>query len=340
MPHPQWRSLRQDAGRPGGPPAWANVALFAFRSAIGERTGARPIEDTDFPRGETEPPDAPFALATVIEEAAAEAVMHAEAKGLWLALGGDLDPSVRVIGDERGLREVLRTILSNAVKFTDQGGVELQASLAEHGLEIEIADTGCGLADATLARLFEGAGMGLTLARRLVDGMDGAISARNRPGGGAVFTLGLPFERAEPAPVAAAVEGPAPRVLVVDDHPVNREVAKLLLQALGCQTTMAGDGLEAVKAVKALRYDLILMDVRMPKLDGLAAARRIRALKGAAGKTPIVAVTAYAMPEDLAKTAEAGMDGHLAKPITSALLAEALARHLGGQADEPRRSAA
>lgn len=319
----------------------------------------RLVEDIlDFSRGPAEPVNAPFGPAAMVETAAAEACPDAEAKGLWVALSGDLDPTARLVGDERMVRQVLRILLSNAVKFTAEGGVELQVGLAEHGLEIAVCDTGRGLledaiptlfepfvqGDASIGRDHDGAGMGLALAKRLVEGMDGTISARNRPGGGAVFTVALPLERTEPAAAQGAFETPrAPRVLVVDDHPVNREVASLLLQALGCDTALACDGLEAVKAARTERFDLILMDVRMPKLDGLAAARRIRAIKGAAAKTPIVAVTADAMPEDVARSAEAGMDGHLAKPITRAQLAETLARHLGGGGEaqpSPQRSAA
>ncbi len=318
----------------------------------------RLVEDIlDFSRGDAQPLNAPFALAALIETAAGEAVADAHAKGLWLAIPDDLDPNVRLIGDERRLRQVLRILLSNAIKFTAEGGVELQVDLAEHGVEIAVCDTGKGLSDDAIPTLFEafvqgdasigrdheGAGMGLALAKRLVEAMDGSIVARGRPGGGAVFTLKLPLARAEPVTLQNDLDAPqAPRVLVVDDHPVNREVASLLLQALGCRTAQACDGLEAVKAAKTQRFDLILMDVRMPKLDGLAAARRIRALEGSAGRTPIVAVTADAMPEDRARTAEAGMDGHLAKPVSRAQLAETLARHLGGwvEVETPvRRSA-
>jgi signal transduction histidine kinase/ActR/RegA family two-component response regulator len=313
---------------------------------------ARLLEDIlDLSRGDAKPVNAPFALAGLIETAAAEAGADADAKGLRFAVSGDLDPGVRLMGDERRLRQVLRILLSNAVKFTARGRVELRVSLTEHGVEIAVSDTGKGLVDGAIATLFdafvqgdasigrdhEGAGMGLALAKRLVEAMGGSICAGNRPGGGAVFSLSLPLARAEPeAEAAAAAAGgelEAPRVLVVDDHPVNRQVASLMLQALGCETTLACDGLEAVKAARTQRFDLILMDVRMPKLDGLAATRRIRALKGATARTPIVAVTADAMPEDVARSAEAGMDGHLCKPVTGAQLAEVLARHLGGPAE-------
>ena len=163
--------------------------------------------------------------------------------------------------------------------------------------------------------------------------MGGNVAVDSRPGEGATFTLRLPLVRVATAPDVAvdrpAAEdhrtGHAPRVLVVDDHPANREVARLMLLAAGCAVAEAADGDEAVDMVRAGSFDLILMDVRMPRVDGLAATRQIRALPGPVGRTPILAVTAEAMPEDAARCLAAGMNAHLAKPISCPALYAAMA---------------
>jgi signal transduction histidine kinase/AmiR/NasT family two-component response regulator len=325
----------------------------------------RLVEDIlDFSRGDAAPVDAPFRIAAAIDDVAREAEAEARSKGLWLAVSDEIDPEALHLGDERRLRQVLRVLLSNAVKFTASGGVELEAEASEFGVEIHVADTGCGLDDEVMALLFEpfaqgdastmraheGAGVGLALAKRLVETMGGAIGARNRPGGGAIFSVELPFARVEEPRVPAAskpdTQRPA-RVLVVDDHPVNRKLAGLMLTALGCEVAEAADGAEAVEQVKASAFDVVLMDVRMPGMDGLEATRRIRALKGPAAQTAIVAVTADAMPEDVARCIEAGMSGHLSKPLNQARLAETLGEAMGAERPaarrerrRPRRSAA
>lgn len=307
----------------------------------------------DVSRGDTALASAPFAPAAVLREVAGEAREAAAAKGVRFLIEHDIDPADRRLGDERRVRQILRILLSNAVKFTAEGRVELSLRLDGDRLEARVADTGPGLSSEILERLFQpfaqaddsirrahqGSGLGLALCKRLVEAMGGEIGAENGPEGGAVFHLGLPAPRSADALQAApAVKtGRAPRVLVVDDHPVNREVAALMLQALGCETAAACDGAEAVEAVEAQAWDLILMDVRMPRMDGLEATRRIRALAAPASEIPIVAVTADAMPEDVQRCAEAGMAAHLAKPLTQARLLETLARFLDGRGPAAER---
>jgi CheY-like chemotaxis protein len=184
--------------------------------------------------------------------------------------------------------------------------------------------------------------MGLALASRNVARMGGTIEVEGGEGRGAAFTLVLPLARAADAartePVAETVpdSGRAPRVLVVDDHPVNREVARVMLEAFGCEVAEAVDGVEAVAAVDAEAFDLILMDVRMPRMDGLDATRAVRA---AGARTPIVAMTADAMPEDVARCLASGMDAHMAKPISQAGLLRVLTQALTAEGDAASRAA-
>jgi len=180
-----------------------------------------------------------------------------------------------------------------------------------------------------------GAGLGLAVAHRMVETMSGEIALEHSSEAGSTFVIRLPLGLAESPVVALRGDdegacpspheaGSAARILVVDDHPTNREIARLMLAPLGCEIFEAADGIEAVEMASNARFDLILMDVRMPRMDGLAATRAIRALPEPFGRTPILAITADAMPEDAARCLGAGMDGHLAKPITHASLFAAI----------------
>jgi signal transduction histidine kinase/CheY-like chemotaxis protein len=291
------------------------------------------VEDIlDFSRGDLDIAPAPFCLAEAVAEAAEAVREAADAKGMCVTVDGDLATDARHIGDPRRIRQVLRHLLSDAVKFTSAGTVAVHVVLEPGCVNITIADSGPGLpsqrldemfdifsqADASVSLTHEGAGMGLPLSRRLAHLMGGELTGANRAEGGAVFTLRLPLERtsdAAPVVVDLATSETRPRALVVDDHPTNRAVACLMLETIGFDHAIACDGLEAVEAAAAVSYDLILMDVRMPNMDGLAATRAIRATPAGAS-TPIVAMTADAMPEDVARCLAAGMNAHLAKPVS------------------------
>jgi CheY-like chemotaxis protein len=245
-----------------------------------------------------------------------------------------------VVTDPTRLRQVLFNLLGNAVKFTNQGGVELRLRNLPDGsaLRIEVTDTGPGVSADQRGRLFqdferlnpastiEGAGFGLGLSARLAVLMGGRLGHDDNPGGGSVFWLDLPVNNA-----ASSVPTSAPAddvldsgstqigtlaVLVVDDNPLNCDVAGSLLRTAGHNVTCVECGAEAIVAVTSTDFDVVLMDVRMPEMDGLEATRRIRAIDGVRGQVPIVALTAQAFTDQVAKCHEAGMDSHLAKPFT------------------------
>lgn len=308
------------------------------------------VEDVlEISRGDDSIEAVPLYLSEVVEAALAPHRLEAETRGLSLRVDIRPDAAVALIGDRRRLRQALQHLIGNAVKFTPHGGVTVRADRLDETVLIAVSDTGCGLDADQAATLFEvfvqgddsisrrhgGAGIGLAVVQRQARLLGGDVVVDSRPGEGATFTLRLPMavaETVEPAPVAASA-GPkapaaAPRILVVDDHPANREVARLMLNVMGCEVDQAEDGDQAVRLCQTNDYDLILMDVRMPRIDGLAATRAIRALGGRAARTPILALTADAMPEDAARCLAAGMDGHLAKPIAFTDLAEAIQRTL------------
>lgn len=289
------------------------------------------VEDVlDVSRGDEPLCLEPFDLAALIHDAVALDAAAARAKGLRFDVEMTLQPGGRVLGDARRLRGALRHLVSNAVKFTDHGAIRLLARHEGDRLLVEVADTGCGIADDFIPRLFDpfaqsddslrrrhgGAGVGLPAARRHARCMGGDITLFSTSPSGSVFHLTAQLEALDAPAAEAPTEVAALRALIVDDHPVNRQMLRLLIEAAGCEAVEAADGLEALEKASGGGFDLILMDVRMPRLDGLEATRRIRALPSDAGEVAILAVTADAMPEDAARCLAAGMDAHLAKPVT------------------------
>lgn len=267
----------------------------------------------------------------------------ADAKGLNVTLELDPDVPACVLTDPRRLRQVLLNLLNNAVKFTTGGAVRLRVRVKADGggLRFEIADTGPGIPqgqfqrlieeferlDAPETRAAEGAGLGLALAARLTTLLGGTLGHRDNPGGGSVFWLELPAK--SPA-LARAIFGPVPatgspagrvlpvvmRVLVVDDISINRDIASSFLRSAGHIVTCAESGAQAIEAIAMADFDLVLMDIRMPEMDGLEATRRIRALEGKRGRVPIVALTAQVFTEQVEACRKAGMDGHVIKPFS------------------------
>jgi signal transduction histidine kinase/ActR/RegA family two-component response regulator len=290
-----------------------------------------------------------FQLGEAVKDAAALWRLQAEKKGLSFEVVIDPAADGQVEGDAVRLRQVLVNLLSNAVKFTEAGGVSLTVSPDGAGALFEISDTGVGFtceqaerlfhrfeqADGSVTRRFGGTGLGLAICRELTNRMGGTISAEARPGEGAVFRVWLPVTPLAPAepeidPEADLLmqaelgEGVARplHLLVAEDHPVNRQVIQLMLEAAGAEVDFAVDGAEAVEAFAARPYDAVFMDMQMPVMDGLTATRTLRETEASSGaeRTPIIMLTAHAMPEHLQASVEAGADRHLAKPISAEAL--------------------
>jgi len=292
----------------------------------------------------------PFDPVAMARSAAAIVAEQAQAKGLTLATRID-EAAPALVGDAPRLRQVLLNFLSNAVKFTREGGLELSLAQEPRGelcrLRLEVRDTGIGIdedqigalftrftqADASVSRRFGGTGLGLAISKEIVEAMQGRIGVSSTVGQGSTFWLevDLPLAgdwsaAAEPEAATAAFDRPI-RALVVEDNAVNRELLTTLLTPFGIEIDTAGDGAEAIEAVGRGRYDIILMDMQMPVMDGLTATRRIRDLRDRdAAATPIVAMTANVLPEQIARCREAGMDDHLGKPINLPRLLAAIDR--------------
>ncbi|MBO9709997.1 MAG: response regulator [Caulobacter sp.] len=278
---------------------------------------------------------------------------NAQAKGLELvAVGGEgLPPWMK--GDPVRIRQILNNLLSNAIKFTAQGRVELAVGSEQRGaawtLVAAVSDTGPGLTHEQLERVFTaydqlgaetsrtfgGTGLGLSISRDLARLMGGDLRAESPGGGGARFVLTLPLAAGvpvvEPEPAARDQEAvgfdQSPLALVVDDHEVNRRLLDQILRALGLRVELAADGEAALALAIERRFDVILMDVNMPGLDGLDATRRLR-LEGANRATPVIAVTAGVTQAEQAACRAAGMDGWVEKPFQIDALREALGRAL------------
>jgi len=291
----------------------------------------------------------PFRPDDMLRQALVLAEATGAEKGLTLALDLAADLPEWMTGDPLRLRQVVGNLLGNAVKFTERGRVTLRAGPVDLGslqprLHVEVEDTGIGIAPEVIDRLFRmfeqgdigtsrrfgGTGIGLALCRRLVEAMGGAVGVRSTPGVGSVFWLEVPLVVASsPAPVEPAKADFAIHrqlhVLVVDDISTNRELLRTMLTRMGDVAVLAVNGIEAIDAVQRAPFDVVLMDVNMPEMDGLEATRRIRALGGRAGRVPILALTAGATEADQQRSYAAGMNAHVVKPVGRARLAEVLA---------------
>ncbi len=276
----------------------------------------------------------------------------ADAKRLALRVSAAPSMPTLIVADAARLHQVLLNLLQNAIKFTETGWVELRLRPGSAGfLRIEVADTGPGIPARTrqlvfeefrrlnsAASLIQGTGLGLAISARLVMLMGGDLSYEDRPGGGSVVWLNIPLaEHANTAaaPVTQAVPDkpmqPGLRLLVVDDIDMNRDIASAFLSAGGHHVTLAETGEAAVAAVAAEPFDVVLMDVCMPGMDGLEATRRIRALPGERRNVPIVALTAQVFAEQIEQCKSAGMNSHLAKPFAYEALLACVAQAAAGK---------
>ena len=297
---------------------------------------------------------------------------QAEAKGLNFTARFEGDVPAVVRGDPLRVCQVIHNLLSNAVKFTDRGDVDYVVRgerLSDHRVRFDFAvtDSGAGISPDDLARLFQpftqvddsstrrfgGTGLGLTIARRMANIMDGEIAVTSTVGAGSTFTFSVETEvvewaRQAPAEAihAAVADGQPLSVLVVEDHPVNRMILEAWLGSAGHASISAENGKVAVGMAEDQAFDLIIMDVNMPVMDGLTATRAIRAGQGVNSETPIVVLSASARSEDHAAGLDAGADAYLNKPIDFAALASLMNRVGGGRAgvrssmDTPQAAAA
>ncbi len=293
-------------------------------------------------------------LARLVESAVAIVVQRAADKGLamHLSIGATVPPIV--VADGARLRQVLVNLLSNAVKFTDRGRVCLEVEAREGGLvRFAVQDTGVGIpvavmpnlfrpfsqADRSISRRFGGTGLGLAICKRLVEAMGGEMGVTSREGFGSTFYFSLPLPEGVEVvgPPEAVAAGRRLDVLLVEDNPVNRQVATAMLKRDGHSVVVAEDGLVALERLACHRFDVVLMDIHMPRMDGIEATRLIRASPDpVTAAVPVVAVTADSLTEGSRRWQEAGMDGFITKPFTIAKLQEALCEVDGGErpADE------
>lgn len=301
-----------------------------------------------------------FDMGKLLDEVVFTYQTLAQSKGLALTVERAESLKGSFLGDALRLKQVLNNLLSNALKFTPEGQISLRFCLQEGFGEptivsIEIEDTGLGFdadqaanlfqrfsqADASITRRFGGSGLGLSISQSIVHMMGGQISARSERGKGSCFSVVLPLPRSAQAPAPTMAGLPLPdrqmSLLVADDHPINQKLIQLLLADLPIHITLADNGQQALEAFKTCRYDLILMDMQMPVMDGLQATQAVRdyeASHPSMSRTPIVMVTANAMEEHRLKSLQAGADLLLAKPFTAQSLRSTLQQLLACPKDD------
>lgn len=325
------------------------IALVRDSGATLERLVSDFLDVSKIEAGQLQLEERSFNLDQALRPGVEVMRRRAEEKGLTLTVERPPVTGGRHLGDGTRLSQVIGNLLSNAVKFTETGGIILRVTAAEANgethLTFEVEDTGIGFdadqaanlftrfgqADESISRRFGGTGLGLSICRSLVEMMGGEISATSKPGVGSRFTFSLSLPRLQGA-VEVSAEPPPPepialpdhplRVLLVEDHPTNQRVAQLILATQGADVVTVGDGFEAVAAFGDGRFDIVLMDMQMPRMDGLTATRAIRALEVERGatRTPIIMLSANALMKHRNEALTAGADLHVAKPITAANL--------------------
>ena len=309
--------------------------------------------------GKLEIVDAPVDVRAKVATCIALLEPAAEERGLALTADIASEVPALVVGDRLRLRQVLLNLVGNAIKFTHEGGVAVAVRVAHvpegRRLVIEVRDSGIGIAedkltaifgqfvqaDSSIARTHGGTGLGLAISASLVRLMGGMIAVASQEGRGSTFTVALPLREIAGSAPTPAIAQPVPfvrhglRVLVAEDNEINRELVVEMMRQGGLVPDLAADGCEAITMVEEASacgdpYDLVLMDLQMPRVNGLMATRRLRASGFDPAELPIVALTANCYPEDIAQCIEAGMQGHIAKPVRLNELLGAIRRHARG----------
>ena len=300
--------------------------------------------------GELELHAEPTPLRALMDDVQAMWAPRASQDNVTLMIGYEGDTELAAVVDAMRLKQVFNNLIGNALKFARNGVVEASLKATASGdrirLEARVRDDGPGVDADRVDVIFEpfvhgsgpdGAGLGLSICRQIVDRMGGRIWAENNAGRGATFAFDLEVERTrvEAAP-ASNIQSlsdlemtTSPHILIVDDNATNRVVAQALCEMFGCTSETAEDGVEALAAVQERQFDLVLMDIKMPRMDGVQATQAIRALKGPVGAIPIVALTANADPDDAKKYLACGMAAVVEKPIKPERLRMAMNTALG-----------
>ncbi len=308
--------------------------------------------------GKVELDEKPLDVRKVAEAVTRLMTPRADAKGLELNCSVADDVASQYLGDEGRLRQIVTNLLGNAIKFTKSGQVDLRLSRTAAGaVRFEVEDTGRGIPATLQQRLFQrfeqgdvsigdqpGTGLGLSISQQLVRLMDGTIGVESEEGVGSTFWFEIPFTQSskEENEVDMEVERiideepRALRILLAEDHPVNQSLMKAFVAKLGHKLEIADDGVDAVKAVRSSDFDLILMDIQMPRMDGVMATKVIRSLETSAARVPIIAVTAHAMAGQREHYLSAGMNGYVSKPVQLVTLQEEIARVLSSNTDSDR----
>lgn len=326
-----------DAGLPRNERELAEVISDAAQSLTGLLRDVLDVSRAEAGREESEASD--YDLRRLLGSVAG--VLRPSLRGRNVELLVSVDPHVpdALRGDPARVRQIVLNLASNAVKYTEEGHARIDAHVDGDTLKVTVSDTGRGIAEEDLARLFEpwtrthtrawaGTGLGLSIARRLARAMDGDVTVVSTLGEGSAFTLELPLEAGEATPemgFAAAPALVASKVLVAEDDAALRRLIGMQLSRLGVATVLVEHGQAAVEAARHETFDAVLLDLRMPVMGGLEAARLIRELDD---EVPLFALTADTAAEDVARCRAAGMDGHLAKPISLPTLRSELDRRI------------
>jgi CheY-like chemotaxis protein/anti-sigma regulatory factor (Ser/Thr protein kinase) len=324
----------------------ARSDLATIRSAATDLTGVLSdvLDHAQLQGGRLTLARAAVPLPDLLAAQVAEFADRAAERGLFLRLEVEGDsPSLRQ-GDPDRLRQILRNLIDNALRFTPRGGVTVTLVLtAEDRVMIDVADTGIGIdptdqdrifdpfvqLDDRMGRVHDGRGLGLSLARKLAEAMGGTLTVQSLPGQGSTFRLDLPLlAMAAPGPMPPVLDLTGAPVLVADDNGANRKLLQVILSRLGADVTLAADGRAAMQAWAPGRFALLLLDINMPEMTGTEVIADIRRLERDAGLAPVpaFAVSANARPEQVETYVAAGFDGCIAKPFTVAALKGALSR--------------